>query len=88
MKVILMSALAFILIGLCGCTDASGTGSNGREMDDGWVNFGCSHWTKVIYIKEHEYIVLYGMKSSGIIHSGSCQCNSKTKKGEINECNK
>lgn len=81
MKVILLSALVSMLIGLCGCTNGTEMDSNGRKMDNGWVNFGFSHWTKVIYIKGHEYIILYGMKSSDIIHSDSCQCNSKNKKG-------
>ena len=80
MKVLLLSALVSMLIGLCGCTNRNGNDSSGREMGNGWINFGFSHLTKIIYIEGHEYIILYGARSSDIIHSGSCQCNSKNKK--------
>lgn len=82
MKVRLLSVVASILIGLCGCTNGTETSSNGINTNNGWIGFGFGHWTKVININGHEYIILYGMSSSDIIHSGSCQCNIKNKKGE------
>lgn len=70
-KLIIIAVAATALIGCCKVED-------NKDIDKAWCyHGGMGSYTKVVEIEGHQYILMRGYYSGGIIHAASCQCMNK-----------
>lgn len=68
--IIIAAAAAALLTGCCKTED-------NKDIDKAWCYHGMSSYTKAVEIEGHQYILMRGYYSGGIIHAASCKCLSK-----------
>ena len=76
MLIIGIIGLSLMLVGL-GFTLAEHSGTSfedSPDKDKTWISHGNEVTTKVVEIEGHEYIIMDGFYSGGIIHAESCRC--------------
>lgn len=70
MTIIAVAAATAVLAGCAKVEDD-------KNIDKAWTCHGNDCCTKVVEVEGHEYIIMDGFYSGGIIHAASCRCMNK-----------
>lgn len=78
MKTLITCIYAVLLLsGCCRVIPEDHANKQKEEANGTWIYVGNSMTVRITEIGGHEYVLLCGYKSGGIVHAASCRCMNK-----------